>query len=77
MKIGDVVVPRGTKVLASGCGIYNCAIIVSIYPFVLVSVEGDMLWAKTVHEYEFMSLCQADKEIVDRAAKRYKDYIDS
>jgi hypothetical protein len=46
MKVGDRVVPVSPFQLASGSGRYNCAIVVSVEPFVMVSTTGDMLWSR-------------------------------
>jgi predicted RNA methylase len=74
MDIGDVVIPRDrqTTELACGCGRYNCAIVASIDPFVLVSVEGDMRWSATVLQEEFETLCQARVDITTRAVARWE-----
>jgi hypothetical protein len=69
MKIGDVVIPVGDTVLACGC-----AIVASVEPFVLVSVEADMLWGAGVLPWEVRALCQASPEVVERAVKRYGEY---
>lgn len=75
MKVGDVVIPIGNTVLASGCGRYACAIVASVEPFALVSVEGDMLWTCTIAPTDVQSLCQAAPDIVARAERRYEDHL--
>jgi hypothetical protein len=76
MKIGDVVIPaRGSYwavSLHSGCSRYPCAIVASMDPFVLVSVDGDMRWSLTVQESDFVALCQASTEVVQRAIARWQ-----
>jgi predicted lipase len=74
MKVGDVVVPaRGQGTMfACGCGTYQCAIVANVDPFALVSVEGDMLWTKTIRPHDVVSLCQAAPDITERAVRRYK-----
>jgi len=45
MYIGALVSPTSSNtVLACGCGGYDCAVVVSIHPFLLISEAGDMLW---------------------------------
>lgn len=50
MKIGDIVVSKDEKVfkLHSGCQSYAYAIVTSLEPFVLMSLEGDMMWDTTI-----------------------------
>jgi hypothetical protein len=74
MQIGDVVVPKESyTLLHSGSGnVYECAIVASVSPFVLVSVDGDMLWSDTVFPHEVRPLCQASKPIVRCAVARWE-----
>jgi len=61
--LGDVVIPRTCEtILACGSGRYTHAIVASIYPFVMVSEEGDMCWEKEYAE-DYMSLCQSHPDI--------------
>jgi hypothetical protein len=75
MKIGDVVIPNIANgvVFTSGCNRYPCAIVASVEPFVIVSVEADMMWSVTIKPEDCIVLCQASKEIVDRAVARWKN----
>ena len=75
MNIGDVVIPIGDVVLACGCGRYDCAIVASIEPFALVSVQGDMLWTCTVKPTDVIPLCQASESIIQRAVNRFEKHI--
>lgn len=72
MKVGDVVIPNphSNTVLASGCGRYSCAICVSVEPFILVSIHTDMKWSCTVKEEDFVALCQAHPNIVEKCMER-------
>lgn len=74
MQVGNVVIPVGTMVLGSGFERYDFAIVASMNPFALASVEADMLWTCTVRSDDVQALCQAAPEIVARAVKRYKSY---
>ena len=75
MKVGDVVIPAGNTVLVSGGGRYDCAIVANVEPFVLVSVEGDMLWTCTIAPENVTALCQAAPDFVGRAERRYEDHV--
>ena len=74
MQVGDVVIPIGDTVLACGCGYYDCAIVASVEPFALASVEADMLWTRTIRPVDVRALCQAAPDIVARAVKRYESH---
>lgn len=75
MRVGDVVIPIGACRLAYGCGVYQCAIVASVEPFALASVEADMLWTCTIEPDHVMSLCQAAPDIVARAVARYEAHL--
>lgn len=47
LSVGDLVESAPGHALACGSGIYPHAVVVSLEPFALVSVEGDMLWTAT------------------------------
>ncbi|HFG1935081.1 TPA: hypothetical protein ACGF3Q_001510 [Vibrio cholerae] len=52
--VGDVVAPiKPDYQLASGCGRYESAVVVSVEPFVLVSHAADMRWQSTVKREQF------------------------
>jgi hypothetical protein len=48
LRIGDLVKGITPATLHCGSGVYECAVVVSVDPFVLVSQEGDMLWGATI-----------------------------
>jgi len=73
MEIGDVVVSRQGLLLASGSGTYHCAVIANLKPFILVSVEGDMLW-ETIDCDDLIVLCQASSKIVNTVLARWSKY---
>lgn len=75
MKVGDVVIPVGQTVLACGCGWYEFAIVASVEPFALASMEADMLWTCTIKPDNVRVLCQAASDIVARAVKRYESHV--
>jgi hypothetical protein len=74
MQVGDVVIPVGGTVLACGCGRYDCAIVASIEPFALASVDADMLWTCMIQPGDVLALCQAAPDIVARAVQRYESH---
>ena len=74
MQVGDVVIPVGETVFACGCGRYNCAIVASVEPFALASVDADMLWTCTIAPADVMVLCQAAADIVWKAERRYEGF---
>ena len=75
MNVGDVVIPTGDTRLASGSNRYDCAIVANMLPFAIVSVDGDMLWTKTICASNVKALCRADASIVAHAVRRYELYI--
>lgn len=72
MQVGDVVIPVGDTVLSCGCGCYDCAIVASVEPFALASVEADMLWTCTIRPGDVLVLCQSAPDIAARAVKLYE-----
>ncbi|MFH0225126.1 hypothetical protein ACGRPS_11250 [Vibrio furnissii] len=54
LNVGDVVAPiKPDYQLASVCGRYESAVVVSVEPFVLVSHASDMRWQSTVKREQF------------------------
>lgn len=72
MMVGDVVIPVCDAFLVKGHCRYDCAIVASVDPFVLVSVEGDTIWINNVCPRDIIPLCQAALDISERAIRRYK-----
>jgi len=63
--VGSIVEPVSPEfVLASGCGRYPDAVVVSVEPFVLVSRESDMKWQATVKIENFIATGQASDELM-------------
>ena len=75
MQVGDVVIPIGDTDLVCGSGCYDCAIVASVEPFALESVEADMLWTCTIRPGDVKALCQSAPDIVERAVKRYESHM--
>ena len=75
--VGDVIVAKEgptTSWLCSGCSCYEFAICCSVDPFVLVSEEGDMLWARLTPQ-NFRSIGRAPANQRAAAFRRYaQDY---
>lgn len=64
LQIGDLVdyVDPKNGPLHCGSGAYPHAVVVSLYPFRLISEEGDMLWSATVVKEEFKKVGDASRE---------------
>ena len=67
MQEGDLVAPSriskaAGKILHCGSGLYACAVVASMKPFILISMEGDMMWT--------VDWSPADLQIVGRANDR-------
>lgn len=75
MKIGDIVKPtiESRYILASGCGRYPDAIVISIQPFILVSRETDMKWQATIKQEYFEVVGTADAKMLKACNRRLKD----
>lgn len=74
MQVGDVVIPIPPVMLASGSGYHDCAIVVHMTPltFALSSVDGDMVWLRTIEPEDVKALCQADAKLVKRLVKAFE-----
>ncbi len=74
MKIGDIVVPKTNEpLLYCGTGIYKCAIVANLDPFVLVSMEGDMLWGD-INKDDVEALGKAYPQNKKIAIKRWNKF---
>jgi hypothetical protein len=69
---GDQVVPidPDKHPLRSGCCAYDSAVIVSVVPFVLVSVGSDMRWESTVKPWHFRKVGVVTAEVLERCTVR-------
>lgn len=73
MKPGDIVTTLGDKVLASGAARYDCAVVISMTPFILTSLASDMRWSATVQPDQFAVSGQADAATLARCLRRLHD----
>lgn len=65
INVGSIVEPVSDEfTLASGCGRYPDAVVVSVEPFILVSRASDMKWSSTVSIENFTKTGQADEALM-------------
>ena len=74
-EVGDIVKPTEASgfTLASGCGWYSHAIVLSVEPFALVSEESDMLWTATVKLESFEKIGEASPKLMEKVERRRVD----
>lgn len=73
LQVGDIVAPtRHIGVFRSGASSYECAVVVSLEPFALVSVLGDMLWTTTIKPEDVRVVCKGNPEEIAEAMKRWQ-----
>ena len=79
LNIGDVVEPNEAarsegKVLRCGSGRYACAVVVSLKPFAIASIDASMLWSCTweAEELEAVGTMELTKQHVRRATELQK-----
>ncbi|EPP5809476.1 hypothetical protein ACUT0J_001821 [Vibrio vulnificus] len=71
LNVGDVVAPiKPDYQLASGCGRYESAVVVSVEPFVLVSHASDMRWQSTVKREQFKIVGKVEGDDLARCLTR-------
>jgi hypothetical protein len=70
LQVGDVVMPDDGDVLRSGSSWYDHAVVISIDPLVLVSIEGDMRWESTIKDRHFSVIGVASPTILRNALER-------
>lgn len=72
MKIGNIVKPTSESgfILASGCGRYSEAVVISEEPFVLTSLESDMRWESTIKKEDFEVIGEADNSTLKKCNRR-------
>ncbi|UTZ35058.1 hypothetical protein HB762_27735 (plasmid) [Vibrio campbellii] len=69
--VGDVVEPiKPDYQLASGCGRYDSAVVVSVEPFVITSHAADMRWQSTVKREQFKIVGKVEGEALEACMKR-------
>lgn len=72
--VGDVVEPiKPDYQLASGCGRYDSAVVVSVEPFVITSHAADMRWQSTVKREQFKIVGKVEGEALEACMKRLED----
>lgn len=70
--VGDLVEPIPPKQLVCGSGWYPYAVCVKVDPFILISINGDMLWSHTVEKKDFKVCGRVDKDILSKVNKRIR-----
>lgn len=71
LNVGDVVAPiKPDYQLASGCGRYDSAVVISVEPFVITSHAADMRWQSTVKREQFKIIGNVEGEDLDKCMKR-------
>lgn len=70
MEVGQLVVPKEGAYLRSGAEQYARAVVVSMKPFVLVSVDADMRWESTVTPDEFLPVGRATPQTLAKCMTR-------
>ena len=71
MKVGNIVKPNTNQVqLASGCSRYNCAVVVNLEPFQLMSLDGDMYWSASYQNEKHLFNVVDDTEELSRQVKQ-------
>lgn len=68
--IGDVVQSIGVNRLISGFSNYNCAVVASLNPFILISEGGDMKWESMVESYQFEKIGEASHQVMKNVMNR-------
>lgn len=74
MNVGDIVIPNSPgrmMGLSCGSGRYDFGIVANIQQFVVVSVDGDMIWYG-INPTHMRVLCAAHPDVVEKACARYK-----
>lgn len=71
-KVGDLVKPNKQSgyILASGSGTYDEAVVVSESPFILTSVDADMMWSSTIKKEYFDVIGTVNADILAHCKKR-------
>jgi hypothetical protein len=71
ISVGDLVEPVSAEYqLASGCGRYEFAVVISVEPLVLVSEQADMRWSATVAAEHFKAFGRANPLMLERCMGR-------
>lgn len=72
MKVGNIVKPTKESgfYLVSGGQWYDEAVIISLEPFVLTSLESDMRWEYTIKKENFEVIGNVDETILENCSRR-------
>jgi len=73
MEVGDLVKPikESKEELACGTGRYDCAVVISVEPFMITSLDSSMLWtAINVNDFEVIG--DVGKRTLDKCMRRLK-----
>lgn len=75
LKIGDIVEPIDVNLpLFNGTKTYSCAIVCSVFPFILVSECAEMRWNKR-EQHQFKVTGTASPELLKQCLNRlHRDY---
>ena len=69
--VGHMVEPiNNDHTLRSGAGYYSSAVVVSVEPFILVSIGADMKWSSTVVPEGFKIVGIANEETLNKCLER-------
>jgi uncharacterized protein CbrC (UPF0167 family) len=74
LEVGNIVMPtvESKYHLHSGSSSYDSAVVISVKPFVLASVEADMRWEATIKKEDFVVIANAPKDMLKKCLKRIK-----
>lgn len=70
IELHDVVIRKDGWCFRSGCSAYEQAVVISLDPFTIASIEGDMLWRSTIKPEDVEPLCRAPQKWIDAAMRR-------
>lgn len=75
ISVGNIVRPTKESgfILASGCGWYLEAVVVSVNPFILTSLESDMKWSCSIKQEDFEVIGIADEATLELCKQRLND----
>jgi len=77
MKIFDIVeYKEGKGFLVSGSGRYSSAVVASVQPFILYSLDADMRWAATIHKEDFIVVSEATDYTKTKMLERFSREVE-
>ena len=73
MEIGDLVEPKkeSNYILRDSLSQYNEAVVISIEPFMLTSIDSNMLWEATVKIEDFITTGKVSMETLKTCMRRF------